>query len=225
MLDETNRVFPTAKLDKADIHYAYAGIRPLPKREKGPESAITRKHIIFKHKNEAKGLVSIIGGKLTTFRNLAEQAVDAAIKQAGLPAEKCTTRSLPLPGAVDLREATEHLTQSAVLSPECIERLLGIYGSCARDIVALQKTEFADVYIDADRTVLAAEVAFAVRNEFAVSLVDIMHRRMMIGLNSDQGLPMADKIASIAASVAGWDKVERNRQLQALHDYCSRFKP
>jgi glycerol-3-phosphate dehydrogenase len=225
LLDEANRVFPAADLDRSDIHFAYAGVRPLPKREKGPESAISRKHIIFKHKRQAKGLISIIGGKLTTYRNLAEQAVDAAVKISGVRAKSCATRTLPLPGAVDLDEATEQLSQSTDLSPACVTRLLGIYGSRAVEIAALQKAEYANAYLDAEQTVLAAEVAFAIRQEFAVDLIDITHRRMMIGLNGDQGLPMAEQIASVAAEVAGWDKAECDRQLQELHAYNARFKP
>lgn len=225
LLDETNRVFPTADLDRSDIHYAYAGVRPLPKREKGPESAISRKHIIFKHKQQARGLVSIIGGKLTTYRNLAEQAVDAAVKISGVSADSCETRTLPLPGTVDLDEATKQLNRSADLSSASVTRLLGVYGSRAIEIAAMQNAEYADVFVDEDRTVLAAEVAFAIRQEFAIDLVDITHRRMMVGLNSDQGLSMAEAIASIAADVAGWDKAERDRQRQELHTYNARFNP
>lgn len=225
LLDETNRVFPTAKLDKADIHYAYAGVRPLPKREKGPESAITRKHIIFKHKQQARGLISIIGGKLTTYRNLAEQAVDAALKLSGLAAESCRTRTLPLPGAAGLDEAIEQLTDAAELSPACITRLREIYGSRAVEIARLQKAEYSDNYLDEARTVLAAEVAFVIQHEFASNLIDIMHRRMMVGLNRDQGLPMAESIAAIAADVIGWNKSEQNQQLRALQTYSARFKP
>ena len=90
LLAETNRVFPQAALDVEDIHYAYAGVRPLPRREKGPESSITRRHIINRNRRVADNLVSIIGGKLTTYRNLAEQCVDRLAKilqpsTAGVP--------------------------------------------------------------------------------------------------------------------------------------------
>lgn len=224
LLNETNRVFPSKHLSRSDIHFAYSGVRPLPRRDKGPESAITRKHIIFRHKKDAKGLISIIGGKLTTYRNLAEQAVDAALKSSGIDAKDCETRTLPLPGAVQLDDAGEKLHSATDLSPACIERLLGIYGSRAVELVDMASQEFANVYLDTNRTVLAAEVAFVVRNELTVTLIDIMHRRMMVGLNADQGLPLADEIASIAASEAGWDKSERERQLEALHDYSARFK-
>jgi len=225
LLNETNRVFPSAKLSRTDIHFAYAGVRPLPKRDKGPESAITRKHIIFKHKKRARGLVSIIGGKLTTYRNLAEQAVDAAVRLSGVKVRDCETRSLPLPGAVSLDEATEQLNAATDLSQACVTRLLGIYGSRSVDLVKMARTEFADSYLDPEKTVLAAEVAYVIRNEMAVSLIDIVYRRMMVGLRPDQGLSMADEIASIAADLAGWDNAERGRQLEALRDYSGRFRP
>jgi len=224
LLNETNRVFPSAHLSKSDIHFAYAGVRPLPRRDKGPESAITRKHIIFRHKKDAKGLISIIGGKLTTYRNLAEQAVDAALKSSAIDAKDCETRTLPLPGAAQLDAAGEKLRSASGLTPACIERVLGIYGSRAVELVDTASEEFANVYLDTNRTVPAAEVAFVVRNELAVTLIDIMHRRMMVGLDADQGLSMADKIASIAAREAGWDKSARERQLKALHAYSDRFK-
>ena len=98
LLAETNRVFPTAELDADDIHYAYAGVRPLPYRTRGPESAITRKHIIRVNKTGARGLMSIIGGKLTTYRNLAEQAVDKTGKLLGRRLPACRTHDTPLPG-------------------------------------------------------------------------------------------------------------------------------
>lgn len=224
LLDETNRVFPAANLSRADIHFAYSGVRPLPKRDKGPESAITRKHIIFKHKKSAKGLVSIIGGKLTTYRNLAEQAVDVAIASAGLVAKPCKTRSLPLPGATNIDVVGEQLTRLDNLSPKCIERLLSIYGSRAIEILGSSASTTPVKYLDDDKTVLAEEVAFVIKNEMAVCLTDIVHRRLMVGLQADQGVTMANEIASIAASVAGWDKAERDRQLKGLRDYNARFK-
>jgi glycerol-3-phosphate dehydrogenase len=225
LLDETNRVFPAAGLSREDIHFMYSGVRPLPKHDKGPESAITRKHIVFRHRNDAMGLISIIGGKLTTYRNLAEQAVDAAVRSSGLDAKPCATRSSLLPGAVNLAGARVRLGDSTALSEACIERLLGIYGGRAIALADAATGEYRGAYLDADQTVLAAEVAFALENELAVSLTDILHRRMMIGLNADQGVSMATEVASIAASVAGWDRAERERQLRELHAYNARFQP
>jgi glycerol-3-phosphate dehydrogenase len=225
LLNETNRVFPMANLSRADIHFAYSGIRPLPRREKGPESAITRKHIIFRHKKDASGLISIIGGKLTTYRNLAEQAVDAALRYSPANAKKCETRSLQLPGAANLERAKEQLRNEPDLVPACVERLLGIYGSRATDLIELAREEYPQSYLDVEKTVLSAEVPYAIHSEMAVTLVDVMHRRMMVGLRADQGMSMAKEIASIASAVAGWSKTEHDRQLKALFDYNARLRP
>ena len=220
LLNETNHVFPHANLVAGDIHYTYSGVRPLPRRAKGPESAITRKHIIFRHRDEARGLISIIGGKLTTYRNLAEQAVDKACRQLGGTVPACRTRDEPLPGGGGLDAARDRLESDARLSRACAERLLSIYGSRA---VAIADDADAG-FVDAAKTVLVAEVMHAIRNEFAVTLVDILHRRTMLGLSADQGRAVADPIAVLAAGELGWDDVEKGRQLDALRKYNARLK-
>ena len=218
LLAETNRVFPDANLKRGDIHYAYAGVRPLPRRKHGPESSITRKHIIKKNRSVARGLISIIGGKLTTYRNLAEQTVDKAGKLFGRDIPACRTRTTKLPGASRLSTAREQLESSSLLSAAGVERLLGIYGGRVIDILAMAEGELANS-LDDRRTVLAAEVAFAIREEFARTLTDIVHRRIMIGLDADQGRPLYESIAAIAADEFGWDDAARDAELQALIDY------
>jgi len=226
LLQETNRVFPAANLGVGDIHFTYAGVRPLPRREKGPESAITRKHVIRKHKRQARGLVSVIGGKLTTYRSLAEQVVDMAVKKLRVNASACQTRSLPLPGATVLAAAKERMLATGELSPECIKRLLSIYGSRAEGIARLAQSDsgMAEL-IDSEGLVVAAEVVFALRHEMAVTLTDIVHRRLMTGLLPDQGVSMNEAIATIAAAEAAWDKSEKERQLAALREYNDRLRP
>jgi glycerol-3-phosphate dehydrogenase len=226
LLEETNRVFPTASLTVDDIHYAYSGIRPLPRRDKGPESAITRKHIIKKHRRIGKGLVSIIGGKLTTYRNLAEQTVDYAVRRLKKDAKECATRSLPLPGAIGLEEARKTLRDLSWLSDIGVARLLRIYGGRASRIVELanDETQLART-LDDDESVIAAEVVYALRHEFAVTLTDIVHRRLMIGLSADQGRGLYEQVAEIAAREANWDRREKERQLTALREYNARLKP
>jgi len=225
LLDETNRVFPGAKLTVQDIHFAYAGVRPLPRREKGPESAITRKHIIKKHRRVAKGLVSIIGGKLTTYRNLAEQAVDLAVRVQGGAAGTCETRTMPLPGATGIEAARKRLDALNCLSESGVDRLLGIYGGRASRIAGLAVNESHLIRtLDEEGTVLAAEVVFALRHEFAVNLTDIVHRRLMTGLSADQGLGISEEIAAIAARESNWNNSEKEQQLAELGQYNARLK-
>jgi len=226
LLDETNRVFPGAKLTVKDIHFAYAGVRPLPRREKGPESAITRKHIIKRHRRVAKGLISIIGGKLTTYRNLAEHAVDLVVRRLKKDAKDCETRSLPLPGAKGIEEARDKLRELQYLSDSGVKRLLAIYGGRASQIVQLAADEAHLAYtLDDEESVIAAEVVFALRHEFAVTLTDIIHRRLMIGLAADQGQGISEEIAEIAARESNWNNSEKEQQLTVLRQYNARLRP
>ncbi|NIL94380.1 MAG: FAD-dependent oxidoreductase [Woeseiaceae bacterium] len=218
LLEETNRVFPAANLGRDDIHYAYAGVRPLPQRSRGPEGSITRKHIIKRNRRIARGLVSIIGGKLTTYRHLAEQTVDKVGKVLGRRLPECRTRAMKLPGAYRIAEAREQLEASQLLAEGGVERLLGVYGGRAIDVLAVQNGDFNDV-LDERRTVLAAEVVFAIREEMARTLIDIVHRRLMVGLDADQGRPLYERIADIAGNELGWGEATRNDQLKALVDY------
>jgi glycerol-3-phosphate dehydrogenase len=226
LLDETNRIFPQAKLNVRDIHFAYAGVRPLPLQTKGPESAITRKHIIKKHRGISKGLVSIIGGKLTTYRNLAEQTVDLAVRGLKINAENCETQTLLLPGATGEDAARRALQALPGLSQEGVTRLLQIYGGRALRIAKLA-TDDAQlaVTLDASQKILAAEVVHAIRHEWAVTLIDIVHRRLMTGLAPDQGGEIRNEVAAIAAVEAGWSRSERQLQLQELLRYDARLRP
>jgi glycerol-3-phosphate dehydrogenase len=223
LLAETNRVFARAALTRADIHYAYAGVRPLPYKEEGPESAITRRHIIKNNKDIARGLLSIIGGKLTTYRSLAEQAVDklANLQRLKLPA--CRTRDTDLPGAWGIDRARVALKALDGLSDAGVERLLGIYGGRAAAIADLCTGELQHTAGDCDR-VLAAEVVFVMREEFALTLEDIVFRRTMIGFDADQGRTRYNEIAAIAAAEAGWSPEQKAQQLDELVEYADSLR-
>ena len=224
LLDETNRVFPRAALSNDDIHFAYAGVRPLPRRSKRPESAITRRHIIKRHRKTLTGIVSIIGGKLTTFRNLAEQTVDRVGRMLNTRLSQCKTSIVALPGGVGLAEAQTRLQECAELSESGRERLLGIYGGRSTELLDLADSDVdLSQAIDAEQRVLAAEVAFAIRYEFARNLTDLMHRRLMLGLSPDQGESSANAVAAIAARELKWDEHELNRQVGMLRDHNNRL--
>lgn len=224
LLTETNRLFPQANLRREDIHFSYSGVRPLPKRASGPESAITRKHIIKKHRIRARGLVSVIGGKLTTYRNLAEQMVNYVNKKTGMKGLGCETQTRPLPGASGIAEAREVLEKFHGLSVEGKERLLGIYGGSAIRLLELAQSEKnLSAFLDPEKTVLAAEIYYVIKYEKAVTLVDIIYRRMMLGWSANQGIDLVDPVAGIAAAHLNWSNRERKSQVQALHHYRSKF--
>ncbi len=225
LLAETNRVFPGANLDVKDIHFAYAGVRPLPYRNKGPESAITRRHIIKTNRRVARGLVSIIGGKLTTYRNLAEQTVDKLAKILRRKLPLCRTHDTLLPGAWGIDRARQQLATMRTLSDKGVERLLHIYGGRAVGICEL--TEGSATLcetLDGESMLLAAEVVFAIRDEFAATLTDIVFRRMMLGFDPDQGRSRYVAICSVAAEELVWTTDEANTQLARLISYADSLR-
>ncbi|MDH4108075.1 MAG: glycerol-3-phosphate dehydrogenase [Gammaproteobacteria bacterium] len=218
LINETNRIFPAARLALRDVHFAYAGVRPLPYQARGPESAITRRHIIKRHRGASRGLVSIIGGKLTTYRSLAEQAVDLVSRMSGQGRTACRTGELPLPGAVGLDAAAEQAKSVPGLSESGAQRLVDIYGGRVAELREIVDAEpELGRTLDPERSVLAAEVALAVRREYALQLTDIVHRRMMVGLSADLGARLTLSIASIAAAELDWGSREAERQLGLLN--------
>ncbi len=226
LLSECNRVFPRARLMRGDIHYAYAGVRPLPAQGKKPEGAITRRHIIRNHQRNALGLLTVIGGKLTTYRSLAEQVTNRVVKMLGVRAKACVTREMFLPGALGKTAAEKMLDEVGTVSEAGRARLLAVYGGRTRRVLdlAMDDPRLAAT-LDGEGTVLAAEVALAVRYEFARHLTDVVHRRTMIGLSPDQGEPLIEPLADVAAAELGWDAATRAREIEALRAYNARLRP
>ena len=142
LLEETNRVIPGSGLTRDSVRYTFAGVRALPYQEDGAEGSITRRHIVRDHAPQIDGLISIIGGKLTTYRNLAEQTVDAVFTKLGRSSPPCRTGKVPLPGArlaggdsaVDMPAFVARFTVDAAAlgcSPKTIDHLVRTYGSRA----------------------------------------------------------------------------------------------
>jgi glycerol-3-phosphate dehydrogenase len=101
-----------------------------------------------------------------------------------------------------------------------VQRLLSIYGGRAIDLVELAvSTPELDHCLDSGRTVLAAEVIFAIREEMARTLSDIVHRRLMIGLSATQGREMYDTVAALAAVELGWGGAKRKDELDSLINF------
>ena len=101
LLAETNRAFPSAQLTREQILFTYSGVRPLPRTDDKGEQSITRRHFIREHP-QAKNLLSIVGGKLTTYRSLAEECVDVIFRKLGRQSPPCITAKTVLPGATDI---------------------------------------------------------------------------------------------------------------------------
>ncbi|HJT65205.1 MAG TPA: glycerol-3-phosphate dehydrogenase [Pyrinomonadaceae bacterium] len=200
LLSETNRAFPSAELSRERVLYTYAGVRPLPFTTNHNEQSITRRHFMREHA-QVKNLVSVVGGKLTTYRSLAEQCVDLVLRKLGQGFTRSETARVPLPGASDFDP-----------SIPC-ERLSRIWGSRAKEIVELANRLKCDAF--------AAEIVFAFENEFAKTLADCFLRRTMIGLNADLGLSEIEAAAEVGRRFFGWTEDRARREVEGYKQEIS----
>src|SRR5262245_3869249 len=203
LLNETNRIFPGANLSRSDILYTYSGVRPLPYTNQNHEERITRRHFVRKHHRLAN-LVSIVGGKLTTYRSLAEECVDLICRELELQSSTCRTSDLSLPGAQHFRTFADDFVEHKELTMSAKNRLIKIYGSRAAEVVKFCKTDRLGQYLDEQQTALAGEIAFSFQEEFAETLTDCLMRRTMIGLNADLGLGQVELAKELGAASKGW---------------------
>ncbi|MFF4778221.1 glycerol-3-phosphate dehydrogenase/oxidase [Microtetraspora fusca] len=235
ILEETNRIIPSARLTPADVRYSYCGVRPLPYDADKPEGDISRRHLLVDHAPDVIGLISVIGGKLTTFRGLAEEAVDEimARRSPRLPRlsrrwtrRRSATARMRLPGAraLDLDAFAREFTASSGLPAASAARLVRVYGTRAADIAALAAADprLAEVVDEATGTI-AAQVVFAVREEFATTIADVVARRTMIGLEPDLGVPALERIGAVLAEHCGWDAERVERDIAGYRTYIHRL--
>lgn len=218
------------KLNRNQVIAAWAGLRPLVSSGEtvaGVTStkSLSREHSLFEGKG---GIVSLIGGKLTNYRILADEAVDRLIsklpQQSFAKLKPPTTDKLMLGGWTD---KDDYLTSSAEISararrfsiePGTIDHLLASYGKDALQIIELvEKDSYLNKRICPDYPPIMAEVVFSVRNEMALCLEDILFRRLRLGLvHQGQCLQAAEKVARCVQGVLGWDEARTAAELKAI---------
>jgi glycerol-3-phosphate dehydrogenase len=193
-------------------------VRPLPRQGLRETGAITRRHLIRHHGRSARGLTSIIGGKITTYRHLAEEVLDQVVPRLRMSARSCTTDRVPLPGGEAGRdEVLRELATFASLPGASHVHLYAVYGSRAPLVAALaRETPELGEALAPGGGAIGAEVVFAVREEFAESLGDILLRRCMAGLGPDLGRAALPAALGIAARHLDWSE-DRCRAEEAAY--------
>ncbi|MCA9285485.1 MAG: glycerol-3-phosphate dehydrogenase/oxidase [Phycisphaerales bacterium] len=201
ILDTANR-YLERPATRADIRSAFAGIRPLV-RSAGVErtASLSREHVI--HIDPRSGLVTIAGGKWTTYRRMAEDLVDQAALLAGLPAVPCPTRTMPLHGAAARVDPNDPLS---------------VYGNDAPAVAALALEEPAlGRPLHAGLPVLKAQIAWAARQEMARTVDDALARRTRCLLfDAAAAIRAAPAAASILARELGRDPAWEREQVEAF---------
>ena len=209
LLEHVNAVL-AKPLTRDDVEGVYAGLRPLLAGESDETSKLSREHLVV---HPMPGLVAIGGGKLTTYRVMGKDAVDAAV--VGLEgAPESVTVDIPLVGADGYpaaRNRRSRLARSSGLAPEQIDHLLGRYGALVDEVVDLvrQRPELGEPLPGTEY--LGAEVVYAVTHEGAIHLDDVLARRTRISIETwDRGVAAAPVAAALMAEALGWD-ADRSR--------------
>ena len=248
LIDETNAVVPTANLTREDVLFTYSGVRPLPFKPEGSESSITRAHVVYDHASgrsvaggkltvdgagpRAEGLISIVGGKLTTYRNLARQTVNVAYKKLGQNAPASTTDKVPLPGGAvaDFAAFAADFKATSGLTDELSERLLRLYGARAPEVLeeagddpSLRVSLSPDPAVETG--LLGCEVLYAFRQEMAETLADALLRRTMVGLGPNVALDVDEAAASVAVEHLGWTEERAKEEVENYRRYVERYRP
>ena len=178
LLDVVNTALQTS-LTTADVTGAYAGLRPLIDAGEGRTSDLSRDHAVLESDS---GLFSVVGGKLTEYRHMAEDVLDRAIAARGLTAQPCRTRNLPLVGAAANPVATQRNSGILRTSGDLPSSLVARYGAESRNVIAAARCERPAEPVAEGIDVTRAEFEFAVTHEGALDVTDILDRRTRIGL-------------------------------------------
>ncbi|MGH3389852.1 MAG: glycerol-3-phosphate dehydrogenase/oxidase, partial [Actinomadura sp.] len=218
VLEHVNAVLNTP-LTPDDVEGVYAGLRPLLSGESAETSKLSREHVVA---HPVPGLVIIAGGKFTTYRVMAKDAVDAVAHglDEKVP-ESCTDRITLVGGEgfQALWNSRNRLAQRSGLHVARIEHLLRRYGTLIEDLLALirEQPDLGRPLTGAD-DYLRAEIVYAAAFEGARHLNDVLARRTRISIETwDRGVGVAEEAAELLAPVLGWEKDQIEREVEYYH--------
>jgi len=216
LLDAANHFFPAASLARDDVVTAWAGLRPLVASDVGSDDpgAVSREHAVSE---QVPGLVRVTGGKLTTYRIMARDAVDAAQRSLGVPRSRARTAEIPLSGGgltdpLKAIGAATTLTRDAAMAA----RLVHAHGDRWRDVWALTERDAALAErIEPTRPYLVTEARWAVDEELSCTLADVLVRRIPVAFETrDHGRAAARRLAPRVAEWLGWDSARLGVEIE-----------
>ena len=230
LLRSANSRFPNAHLGEEDVIATWAGLRPLIEDGAVGASSVSREHIIA---DGPGGMVTVAGGKLTTYRRMAAQVVDHLVKRLndqgrGTWPSEAGTELEPLPGGESASLATiRALGVDSGIDVATVEHMLRHYGTEAAGIFNLMRSEagLAD-RLQPDHPAVSAEVLHAARKEFALMVADVLVRRIHLFFETrDQGAAAAARTAELLGRELGWTPAEQQREVAAYRALTGRTLP
>ncbi|MBN1363901.1 MAG: glycerol-3-phosphate dehydrogenase/oxidase [Syntrophaceae bacterium] len=215
LLDDVNSSFGDGKLSYADVKHTYGGLRPLVEKETKETYSSSRKYEIYDNKDEGlDGLITVEGGKYTTSRKLAESCLKMVAVKLGRNLGKSITDKQYLTGC-DIKDLCAFINeakgQGNGFSPACLEYLARNYGTEYKEVIKLATEDKSlSKTLNEDGEIMA-QVVFAVRNEMARTLSDIVMHRTGIGTLGNPGEDVLRKVAAVAAKELQWsaERIEK----------------
>jgi glycerol-3-phosphate dehydrogenase len=209
-------LFPKAKLSPQDIKYAFAGVRPLPYSPNDKPSAVTRRHILHDHSDDgAIHLMSVVGGKLTTAASLARECA----RKIGLTVEEPKPIAVGPGSALDpmLDQEVSEIARAGSVSEETARGMMEWHGHRAIDIarMALVSAELR-APICPHTSHIVAEVVEAYRKEYAVSMADVLLRRVPVALGACWSESCSREAGLRIGAVLGWNDQAFGANLEAF---------
>ena len=230
LINEANYCFPSANLNLKSILFSFSGIRPLPFSAKKKPGAITRRFIVIDHtkKDGITNLISLVGGKLTTFRRSSQQAVDAVNKKVRANFRLCETDTIPLWGGA-ITNLESFMTNAFMgarqrnIDEPTFRHLVTLYGTHYQDVLKLAEVcPSGYEKVCSHGTDIIAQILYAVRHEWAKTLTDVMLRRTSIGISSCLGMDACETAANVMGGELGWSEVKIREEITAYKDFVSR---
>jgi glycerol-3-phosphate dehydrogenase len=214
LVDAAKHFFPESALSRESVISAWAGVRPLAaSRSHGDAASASREHTIA---TVLPGVLAVTGGKLTTYRAMAADVVDAVGRALGRTLPTSTTDRTPLPGG-DIEELAVEIARvvHAGHSAAVAQQLVHSYGSAWVRLDALVREQDAlGDEIESGLPYLLAEVPYAARYEHAASLADVLMRRTFIAYETrDHGRAAARRIAPLLGAELGWSAADQARAI------------
>lgn len=219
LINEVRRFFPKRNIEPGQVIATFAGVRPLILSGQAKPSEVSREEKI---EQSPSGIISITGGKFTTYRRIAESVVDRIGKRLpGIPSKPCTTRSRPLWGGdtgdleAYIQEKTPELTRHRPLDTAQVRHLIRTFGTHHdRVLDLLREDPSLGDRLHPSLPNLKAEVVYAVRQESALTLADVLRRRTPIALGPDRtDKRLLETATALMASELHWTLEEAERQI------------
>jgi glycerol-3-phosphate dehydrogenase len=223
LLRTVSKLFPKAKISAHDIKYAFAGVRPLPNSPGDKASAVTRRHFLHDHTPDgAARLISVIGGKLTTAASLARECA----RKIGIPVPEPTMMAMGPGSSLDpmLDQEIIEIARAGSVSEETARGLMEWHGPRAMDIarMALVSAELR-APVCPHSSHIVAEVVEAYRREFAITLGDVLLRRVPVALGACWTESCSREAALRIGAVMGWNEQDLGANLESFETERTAF--